>query len=238
MPLDEKSISMTPSPYLHSPSWEYNLAFNMAMAGWETRAEPLRAVMSSEIHAVELLKRCQRPLHISGSGEFEAEQFFSQMRDWAWGPIQFLPLVSTGQHYSSFIWAEPEIESTEEVIRSLGRMAEPGAQLKVITSSLLHHFLPAWQTQPHPARKPSLPGSVTRLLRAAGWKISNQIVFHGPRSIFWSLFSRAAEQLGRPDWADRGLFAMRSSYREPGWLWPAAPLTLICASFTDRGNIP
>jgi hypothetical protein len=221
---------MTSSSYLRSPSWEYTLAFNLAVAGRENQADPLRAVVSSEIYAIELLKRCQNPLHISGTGEFDAGQFISQAGDWAWGPIQAVTLVSNGQRYSSFLWVEPEAASAETVIEVLGREAEPGAQLKVITSSLLHYFLPAWHTAPHPARKPLPPGKTIHFLHAAGWKISDHIAFHGPRSIFWSLLSGAAEQLGRPDWADRCLFAMRSSYREPGWLWPAAPLTLICAS--------
>jgi hypothetical protein len=217
--------------YLHSPTLEYNRAFNLAILGWECRDEPVLAVMSSAVHAIELLKRCQTPLHISGTGAFDATHFVSQAQGWAWGPIQALSLNATGQSYTSIVWAEPEAASAEEVIRSFGKSAATGAHLRAISASLLRNFLPAWQTAPYPAREPLLPGKVIRLLHATGWKVSNQITFHGPRSILWSLFSRAAGWVGRPDWADRCLFAMRRTYCEPGWLWPAAPLVLTDALY-------
>lgn len=228
--MNSSSIDCIESLYLYSPTLEYNQAFNLATANWEFRDEPIRVVMSSAVYAVELLKRCQGPLHFSGSGEFDADLFVAQIQDWAWGPVRALPLISKGQLYNAFIWAEPEVSSAENILRYLSQIAAPGASLRIISSALLYRFLPVWQSAPYPAIQPLLQYRIGQLLSATGWTIGQKISFHGPRSILWNCLSQIAMRLGRLDWSDRCLLAMRGVYHEPGWLWPAATLTLIMAS--------
>ncbi len=127
------------------------------------------------------------------------------------------------------VWAEPEAASAEETLQAISHLAAPEASLRVITSTSLRRFLPAWQAGPLPAERPLAAGPVGLLLSSKGWRIDQKTVFHGPRSIWWSYLARAAEKMGRPDWADRCLFAVRQAYREPGWLWRLGPLALIQA---------
>lgn len=215
--------------YLRQPSPEYRQAFNLAVAGCQDREEPLLAVTSSAAHAVELLKRCRKPLHFVSTGSFDAVQFASEASDWAWGPIEPASYASEAQRYTAIVWAEPEAASAEQAVRTINHLAEPGASLRVIASAPLHRFLPEWLAGPRLAEKPLAAGPVESLLSALSWRIDQKTVFHGPCSIWWSYLARGAEKIGRSDWADRCLFAMRQAYLEPGWLWRFAPLALIQA---------
>ena len=215
--------------YLRRTTPEYRQAFDLAVSGCQPEAEPVLVVSSSAIHAVELLKRCRAPLYFAGTGAFDAVQFAAEASHWAWGLIKPVRLATHDQRYSTMIWAEPEAASAAETLQALSRLAARGATLSVIASAPLRRFLPAWQASPFPAERPLAAGRVGRLLSSRGWQIDQRIVFHGPRSIFWSYLARVADRIRRPDWGDRCLFAMRRTYLEPGWLWPLAPLALIQA---------
>jgi hypothetical protein len=217
------------SLYLHSPSLEYRQVFSQALQRDEFHNEPILAAMSSVVHMVELLKRCHLPLHILSSDEFDAAQFTIEAQRYAWGPMHAVSPGASGTTYTSLVWAEPEVHSITNILQIFERLAAPGAILSIISSGPLRRFLPAWKDVPTPARQPLSPGKVVRLISAFGWKIDRQVAFHGPRSIFWSLLWRVAEGLGRPDWADRCLFAVRRAYQEPGWLWAVSTVTLIQA---------
>jgi hypothetical protein len=215
--------------YLYRPTHEYSQAFDLFARRFNNPGEPALAVLSSPAHAVELLKRCQGGLHLAGTGAFDAPAFVDAGRDWSWGPLESLNLACPGPSYSSILWAEPEANSAEQVADQLAQRACNGAGLWVVASGPLRNFLPAWQSEQAPAVQPLNPGLVMRLLQKTGWQIQELAVFHGPRSIAWSFIGRAAERLGKPDWGDRCILAMRRHYREPGWLWPLAPLALIHA---------
>jgi hypothetical protein len=222
-------INIVETLYLRPSTPEYRQAFDLALSASQPEAEPLLVVSSSAIHAVELLKRCRAPLVFAGTGGFDAVQFAVEASDWAWGPIQPVRLAAHDRRYTRMLWAEPEVASAEATLQALSRLAVRGASMNVIASASLRRFLPAWQAAPPPAVRPLAPGPVGRLLASNGWRVERTIVFHGPRSIFWSYLARAAGRIQRPDWGDRCRFAMRRTYREAGWLWPLAPLALIQA---------
>lgn len=226
MPDDLSLLSL----YLRTPSLEYREAFNLAIKEHWLRCEPILVLASSAVHAVELFRRCRAPLHIWSSVDYDAAQWIVEGQSLACGPVC---AVSPSEHeptYTAIVWAEPERHTAKKVIQAFNGLAVPGTNLNIINSGPLHRFLPAWQTAPYPASNPLFPGEVALLITACGWKIDQQIAFHGPRSIFWSWLARMADRIGRPDWADRSLLAMRSVYQDPGWLWPLAPLVLIQAT--------
>lgn len=224
-----KAIWTVPELYQRRPSLEYSQAFDLCVKNIHNQDRAILAVLSSPVHAVELLKRCQSPLHLAGTGRFDAANFVTAAQEWAWGPLGEADLAGTGRAYSSILWAEPEEDSAEKVAYQLRHQAASRADLWVITTGPLRRFLPAWQDQPAPAIHPLDSRVMKQMLRKAGWQIREQVAFHGPRSIAWSYLGRAAEKLKRPDWGDQCNLAMRKSYREPGWLWPLAPLALIHA---------
>jgi hypothetical protein len=228
-PANHGDVWTVESLYLRNPTMEYGQAFDLAVLGWDLAAGPALAVASSPVHAVEWLKRWPGALHLAGSGDFDAAGFVSQARGWAWGPLEAVTLEPTGRRYNDIAWAEPETHTAATLAAALHRLARPGACLSVIASSRLRRHLPAWQTAPLPATHPLSPGALGQVLRATDWQPHHGTAFHGPRSIVWTRLAQLAERLGRPDWGDRCLFAMRASYQEPGWLWPLAPLALTRA---------
>lgn len=214
--------------YLHCPTHEYSRAFDRTARLLEAADGPALVVVSSMMHAVEFLKRCQRPLDFAGTASFDAEAFVAQARDWAWGPIRAAALDRGPVRYAAFAWAEPEQSTTVELARLLRDRALPDAALAMVTSSTLRRGLPAWQIEPHPAHAPMNPGAAMAWLRVAGWRIEGIVAYHGPRSLLWGYLQRLVGALGRSDWADRCRLAMWSHYEEAGWLWPLAPLALVC----------
>ncbi len=215
--------------YLRRPSLEYCQALDRLVQGNHAANIPSLAVLSSVVHAVELLKRCQGLLHLTGTGAFNAGHFVAQARGWNWGPIAAVDLANIGPIYPSIMWAEPELSSAQTIAFQLRNLASAGVDLRVITTGPLRRFLPAWQTCPRPADHPLNPRAVFHLLRKTGWQVQEQITFHGPRSVAWTFLARLANRIGQLDWADRCTLMMRACYQEPGWLWPAAPLVLIRA---------
>jgi len=216
--------------YLRRPTLEYAQAFDLA-AGTLNRGEgPGLAVVSSPVHAVELLKRCPGPVDYWSTENFDAPAFVAEAQGWAWGAASAALLNHQNtKAYEALIWAEPESHSALAKAMLLRSVAQANAVLVVIASAPLRRFLPAWQIHPRPAQDPLSPGAVRRALSKAGWQLKETITFHGPRAVAWTKLAQLLERLGRPDWGDRCLFAMRANYREPGWLWPLAPVSLIRA---------
>jgi len=215
--------------YLRQPTPEYRQAFDLAVSQLNRADGPVLAVLSSAAHAVDLLKRCPRPLDLAGTGTFAAADFVSSANGWVWGAVRAVTLAEGAPGYAAILWAEPEDPQARSIATLMRRLVAGGAVLVVITSGPLRGHLPAWQFRPFPVEKPLSPGRVTLMLRAAGWQVEHHIIFHGPRAIVWSYLARAAHNLNRPDWADRCTFAAREYYREAGWTWPLAPLALIRA---------
>lgn len=214
---------------MQRPSPEYGQALDLAFVRLNGSSGRMLAVLSAPAHAAELLKRCPRPIDIVSTGRFDAHSFISDAVGWTWGSIGAASLHDTGAVYSTMVWMEPERPSAAAIAALLRTKAADGADLEVITSSALRRLLPAGQTPPVPALQPLPPGATQRCLRAAGWRIDAVTAFHGPRSFMWSRLARFSAAIGRPDWEDRCLFAMRACYREEGWVWRLAPLALIRA---------
>jgi hypothetical protein len=214
--------------YLRTPSLEFRRALNLAVNLLNQSNGPALAVVSSPFYAVELLRRCLRPLDLAGAGQFDPPTWISIAQDWAWSSLAPASLSNMGG-YSAMLWAEPDGGAAADVASTLCQSALPGAHLAVVVSSGLRRFLPAWQAKPYPANDPLSPGAVERVLRSAGWVLENRTGFHSPRAVLWSLAHRLLQPIGRPDLADRCLFNMRAVYDEKGWLWWAAPLALITA---------
>lgn len=222
--------------YLRRGIWEYSQAFDLAAAALARADGPALVVSSSAVHAVELLKRCSVPLDMAGTGSFDPYEFAALAQPWSWGPIRAVRLPGDAGPYAAMLWAEPEAASATTVARALRQVAAPAATLDVIASAPLRRYLPLWQVQPLPARQPLTPAAARRRLEAAGWQVQRQVALHGPRAIAWARLSQFAEALGRSDWADRFLFAVRRQYCEAGWCWPLAPLTWMRVRLNSAGG--
>jgi hypothetical protein len=215
--------------YLSQPSHEYRQAFDLAADYLNMAEGKALCTLSSAFHAVELLKRSPRSSEIVGTGSFDVSGFISAAADWAWGELRAVELDGLSPGYDIHIWAEPEDPQADVISHQLRALAVHQTRLVVINSGPLRSILPIWKTQPQPGIRPLSMRRVTQILQTADWQVENSRVFHGPRSIAWSFLCRACTVLKRPDWSDRLLFAMRTSYQDPGWIWWLSPLSLICA---------
>ena len=215
--------------YMSHPSQEYRQAFDLAADYLNKSEGKALCTLSSAIHAVELLKRCPRPLELAGTGSFDVCGFIAAAAGWSWGDLQAVQLDGLSPGYNILIWAEPEYPQASVISQQLRALAVNQTRLVVINSGPLRNFLPAWKAQPQPGERPLSLRRVKQILRTTSWQVESSLVFHGPRSIAWSYLRRAGTILRRPDWSDRLLFAMRNSYQDPGWIWWLSPLSLICA---------
>lgn len=213
--------------YLRRPTPEYAHAFDVFAQAVAHSHGPVLAVMSSPVHAVELLKRCPQPLSFLNTPQFNANQFIAEAAGWAWGALQ--AVTSPTDTYATILWAEPDESEATDLLPVFKAVSTPNTTLLIISSGFLRRYLPAWQAQPHPTQRPMPPGAVLHALRRQGWQAHPLHAWHGPRAMFWSGLYRMAEILQRPDLSDRCLFAMRAHYREPGWWWPVTPVALIQA---------
>jgi hypothetical protein len=218
--------------YLDSISLDYSLALDLAAQMLRAAGGRILAVISSPMFATELYKRCSFPLELSAAADFgNLGALVEASQGWNWGSVQVVEADMFPQaSYQALLWVETQRASSQEIAQRLRRAAAPGASLAIITSSFLRCFLPEWA----PRRKmlavePLSPGQATRCLGASGWKIEQQIGFHGPRSVLWSLLYRAAVLARRPDWADRCLFGSRAVYQETEWLINFSPIVLTRA---------
>lgn len=210
--------------YLRCPTLEYSLAFDLALQSFFHDRGPILAVLSSAVHAVELIKRVQAHLSLLGTGSFDPVSFTAEAQSWAWGPLQ---VAAPGQLFRCAIWAEPEVGSAREMLQTLQLRLAPGSPVAILASAPLYRYLPAWQTVAKPAAHPLLASQVRQLLTRSGWVVERQVCFHGPRAIVWSLAARISLALRQPAWSDRCLLAMRSAYQDPAWCWILSPLVLI-----------
>ncbi len=224
-----EGFSQLQAIYIRRPSPEYAQAFDQAVFRINQPDGAALAVVSSPVHAVELLKRCTVPLAICGTGSFDAHTFVGQAEGWSQASLTSTDLRTEARQYSRMIWAEPEELCAVEMAHRMAATAVIGATLDVIVSSSLRQSLPEWRTLPLPAERPIRPDTVMEVLRAAGWQVEQPVALHGPRSMGWNMLARAASIVGRPDWSDRCLSAMQTGYHEAGWLWPLAHLALIHA---------
>ncbi|MBM4430648.1 MAG: hypothetical protein FJ026_09935 [Chloroflexi bacterium] len=223
------SAQMVETLYLQPLPWEYSQALDLGTTTLHAGPQPDLAVLSSTLYAVELLKRCHAALDLAGTGSFDAAGFARLAQPWSWGPLQAVHLDQLAGPYAALLWAEPEAACALPVARRLREVAAPGATLHVIASAPLRRLLPIWRGQPPPAEQPLTPRAVRRVLERAEWQVESHTALHGPHAFLWSRLSQLAQACRRPDWSDRCLFAMRSRYREAGWLWPLAPVSLVRA---------
>jgi hypothetical protein len=214
------------SLYLNTLTPEYCQGFDLLLAGWRSGDSPLLAFCNSPLHVIELLKRAEVPLRLASGGRFNLSTFLTSAPGWNWGEICILEEQDRASRYECILWIEPDAAGleTDTVLTTL---AGPRAELRVLVSGGLHSFLPIWRQYSRPSRWPFPITQMMRRLELLGWRITRVTSLHGPRSIAWSALSRVAQRLGRPDWADRCLLAMRAVYREAGWLWPLSTLVFL-----------
>jgi hypothetical protein len=216
---------------LQRPSLEFRHAFDFCAVEVHRLAGPVAVFASSAFCARELLRRlgdCSATLFPIGKwapSAPSAQPLFGPEVTWQ-------DLASGGSasglvDFSVALWAEPDREDSERVLKHLGRMLRPGGHLYVVASGRLARFLPEWrrdQDRPGERRAGLLP--TLRLLPAAGFTAEAVFGFHGPMSILWSYASRIVERLGRGDCADRCHFKMRAEYVVRGWQAAWTPVSV------------
>lgn len=215
--------------YLNQPSREYRLAFDLVADFLNNSKGKALCVFSTASQAVELLKRCPRPLEILEIGSFDVYEFTAAADGWIWEEIRIMGLGTLSPGYDIFLWVEPDASQADLISHRLRELANKNTRLLVINSGPLRKFLPARQEQTQPEDRPLSLKEMKQILRANRWQVESIRVFHGPRSITWSFLHRLSALLRRPDWSDRFLIATRASFQEPGWIWWLSPLSLICA---------
>lgn len=218
--------------YLSQPSREYRQAFDLTADYLNIAKGKVLCALSSARPAVELLKRCPRSLEFAGTGSFDIYGFIAAAAGWTWGDLQAVELDRLSPGYDILIWAEPEEFQANVVSQQLRNLAVNQTRLVVIIPGPLRRFFPALKVQSQPGARPRSQIQIKQILITTSWQVESCYVFHGPRSIAWSLLYQAGVKLDRPDWADRLLFAMRNSYQDPGWSWWLSPLSMICARAT------
>jgi hypothetical protein len=129
------------------------------------------------------------------------------------------------------VWAEPERETGEQMLRQIQDRMDPSSRLYVITSQALSRLLPEWRTESQgPAAHPAGLRRTAGWLRRTGWAVSYVYGFHGPASIFWEQAGRLMARTGRPDIADRYHFKMRDAYIVSGAQVLLAPVVVLAAT--------
>lgn len=228
MPAINIKLNDIQSIYTNHPTREYRHAFDL-VASWFNRSDRGNlCLLSSYVFAVEMLKRCPHQLDLIGTNGFDAADFISASAGWNWGNLKVGAFDGLVDEYKTIIWVVPDASQLDITSRRLNRIALSNARLFVIMPGLLHRFLPVPKSYPQNNIK-LLPYSLARSLSNTGWQIESILGLHGPNSIAWGWMYRLCTLMGRNDWADKSLFAIRDSYQESGWLWWLSPLTIICA---------
>lgn len=125
------------------------------------------------------------------------------------------------------VWAEPELDRGQHLLRHIGQLLRADAKLYVVVSNWLAAVLPEWQEEGcRPAKRPAGLRRMRTWLRREGFALVELVGFHGPRSILWGYASRWMERLGRGDWADRCHFKMRAEYVVSGWQAICTPVSV------------
>ena len=215
------------------PGTEYVRAANLATYAVIGGNRPILAVLSSSFHAVEILKRSPSSLSIAGTGSFNPVIFAEHMSAWSWGDIRPTKLEEETEQFKTIIWAEPKRDTADLTLRNIKFLAKHGSDLQIITSSGIKWLFPKTggrnATKPRSGDSPLLPNGMVNLLRMRGWKVDGVVPFLGPRAAFWKALGENFQRVNMLYWSDRCFQTMRSQLREPGWLWPLAPLALIRA---------
>lgn len=224
--------------YWSRPSVELMKAFNMATYTLATQKKPVLAVMSSSLYAVEIMKRASFSLALAGTGTFDPQIFLEHMTAWVWGEAQPVNLADNSNPYHSILWAEPKIDSAENIIGRLDQLAARGCDLGIITTRKWDKILP-WRHKSGDLIMGKSTGKidppnlsqwmVERLLKRHGWIVDAIIPFGGLRAAIWQRFIELSQHFNQLYWSDRCSQMMRCQMREPRWLWPLARLALIRA---------
>jgi hypothetical protein len=214
------------------PSLDYQHAFDLCAVEVHRHSGAVAVFASSPFHARELLKR----LNGSATALVPTGTWRSSAGDsdqWL-GPEVRVPAVRTLEAIEpplqTIVWAEPEMETGQQVMRRIGHLLRADARLCVVVSDWLAAFLPEWRGQKgQPARRPAGLRRTYTWLRQAGFEVEQVSAFHGPQSIAWGYASRFMLRLGRGDWADRCHFQMRAQYTVYGWQGLLSPVSVVVA---------
>jgi hypothetical protein len=214
------------------PSLEYQHAFDLCAVETHQTGGSVVVFASSPFYARELLKRLdsyEARLVPIGGWEPPSTNIGKLL-----GPEVEHPDVKTLESLTvqteSVVWAEPERESGEQVLKHIHQMLLPRGHLHVIASGWLARFLPEWQrNEDRPGERLVGLRQTTKWLRQSGFTIEARYGFHGPVSILWGYAFRMMERLGRGDLADRCLFKMRAEYVVSGWQAFWVPVGLAVA---------
>jgi hypothetical protein len=214
------------------PSLEYQHAFDLCAVEAHRMGGPVAVFASSPFYARELLKRlqdCETALAAIGEwsqGAADLQRWLGEEVD----PATFSLSPPHPSHAHCAIWAEPEWNNREQVLKQIARMLHAEGHLYVIASGWLARFLPEWQRNGNrPGQRPVGLRRTIGWLQEGGFTIRGWHGFHGPQSILWGYASRWMEQLGRGDLADRCLFRMRATYVVQGWQAFLVPVSLAWA---------
>jgi hypothetical protein len=214
------------------PSLEYQHAFDLCAVEAHRIDRPVAVFASSPFYARELLKRlggCEAWLVPTGSWSSSStnidELLSPEVKD---ANVQTLERLDV--QTKTVMWAEPEQESSEQVLKHIHQMLLPSGHLYVIASGWLARFLPEWRGHDDPpGEHPVGLRRTTRWLQQSGYRIEAMYGFHGPMSILWGYAFRLMERLGRGDLADRCLFKMRAGYVVNHWQAMWTPVSVIFA---------
>jgi hypothetical protein len=217
------------SIYTKNLAREYRQAFDYAASLLVPGNGKTLCVLSSNVYAVELIKRIPTPLCLTGVNGFDAAGFISRASAWAWGDLESGAIDGSAEKFEAILWAAPESGQYEFISHQLHHRATPGTRLIIVVRGLLHRFIPYPGSMLNNNLELLLPYFLLNSLQKTGWHIEYKLGFHGPRSIFWSCIHHLYSRSGRQDWADQALFSIRNSYLEAGMFWWLSPLLLIRA---------
>jgi len=220
----------SPAPLLR-PSLEYQHAFDLCAVEAHREGGPVAVFASSPFYARKLLKRldgCEATLVPIGGWSSSSANIGELL-----GPEVEHPdvqiLESLDVQAKAAVWAEPERESSRQVLKHVHQVLLPGGHLYVIASGWLARFLPEWKRDDGlPGERPVGLRQTITSLRQGGFTVEALYGFHGPESILWGYAFRLMERLGRGDLADRCLFKMRAEYMVSGQqaMWTPVGVTL------------
>jgi len=214
------------------PSLEYQHAFDICAVEVHRTGGPVAVFAGSPFYARELLKRldgCKAVLVPIGDWSSSSASIGELLGPEVEHP-NFETLERLDVHAKTAVWAEPEREGGERVLKRINQMLFPGGHMYVIASGWLARFLPEWQHNDNrPGQWPVGLRQAVKWLRQGGFAVEALYGFHGPASILWGYAFRLLERLGRGDLADRCLFQMRAKYVVSGWPVFCAPVGIAVA---------
>jgi len=217
------------SIYTKNLAKEYRQAFDYTASLLVPDNGKTLCVLSSNVYAVQLIKRIPNSLILIGVNEFDAAEFIAQASGWAWGDLVLGSIDGPAEKFEAIIWVVPETDQFEFISHQLHQRAIPGTKLIIIVKGLLHRFIPESESMPTNNLELLLPYFLLNSLKKTGWHIEHKLGFHGPRSIFWRCLHHLFSRSGRQDLADQALYSIRNVYQETGLFWWLSPLLIIRA---------